>query len=166
MERAGAVLEAFAAALIDLEAGQGQIRKDLSLDAPTEGGGLPRFTDSRDLLRYLFDASVDGRERIDELSRSFANLAMHQLGIIAGAQDGARALLSAISPHAIGAVARGALAKTSMGFGDVLWPFSAAGHYYKYVGKHLELGTGDKANEHLFGSAFARAYYRITGRRS
>lgn len=165
MERAGAVLETFAAALIDLEAGQSQIRKDLSLEPKAESSGLPTFTDSRDLLRYLFDASVDGRDRIDELSRSFADIAMHQLGLIAGAQDGARALWSAISPHAIGAVARGALAKTSMGFGDVIWPFSAAGHYYKYVSRHLELGSGDKANEHLFGAAFARAYYRITGRR-
>lgn len=166
MERAGAVLEAFATALIDLEAGQSQIEKDLSLAPKRSSSGLPAFTDSRALLKYLFDPSVDGRERVDELSRSFADVAMHQLGIVAGAQDGARALWAAISPAAIGAVARGALARTSMGLSDFFWPFGAAGNYYRYVSKHLELGTGDRANEHLFGAAFARAYYRITGRSS
>ena len=53
-----------------------------------------------------------------------------------------------------------------MGFGDFFWPFGAAGNYYKFVGKHLDLSTGDRYAEHLFGSAFSRAYYRIMGKRS
>ncbi|MCB9596896.1 MAG: FHA domain-containing protein [Sandaracinaceae bacterium] len=165
MERAGAVLAALATSLIALERGQSQVREDLKLEAPAGSSGLPQFDDWRALLRYLFDARADARQRIDELSRSFADIAMHQLAIVAGAQDGARALLSAISPHAIGAVSRGAIAKTSMGFGDWLIPWGAAGNYYKYVSKHLELGTGNASNEHLFGAAFQRAYHRVAGKK-
>ena len=166
MERAGAVLETFASAIIDLEAGQDQIRKDLGIERGADSNGLPRFNDSQELLAYLFDGNVDGRDRIDELSRSFADIALHQLGIVAGATDGARAVLSAISPHAIGAVGRGAMVKTSFGFGDWVWPFSAASSYYKYAAKHLEISTGDSFTDQLFGGQFGRAYYRITGRRN
>lgn len=166
MERAGAVLETFARSLLELDKGQKQILTDLNLERGSEANSLPRFSESQELLKYLFDASVDGRERIDELSRSFADIALHQLGLIAGAQDGARALLSAISPHAIGAVARGALVRTSAGFGDFIWPFAAAGNYYKFAAKHLEVSTGERFTTHLFGAAFQRAYYRVTGRRS
>jgi len=166
MERAGAIVEAFAQSFLDLEGGQSQIRKDLNIEESAERTGLPRFDDSQELLGYLFDANVDARDRIDELSRSFADLALTQLALVGGAQEGARALLSAISPYAIGAVSRGALAKTSMGLGDVLWPYGAAGNYYKYVSKHLELSTGDAVNTHLFGGTFARAFHRIMGRRS
>lgn len=165
LERLGAVLETLARALIELEHGQDQIRKELSVDGSAEAFDLPRFETSQELLAYLLDGRMDGRDRLDQLSRAFADLALHQLGIIAGTTDGARAALQAISPQGIGAVARGALAKTSFGFGDVLWPFSAAGHYYRYVAKHLDLSTGDRVAQHLFGHQFARAYYRVMGRR-
>jgi len=166
MERAGAVVETFAAALIDLEAGQKQIRKDLNIEPPDQTNALPKFNDSRELLAYLLDGNVDGRERMQELTRSFADIAHHQIGIISGVNDGARAILSAISPHAIGASAAGAIAKTSFGVGDFIWPFTAAGNYYKFAAKHFELSTGERFVNHLFGPAFARAYYRISGRRS
>lgn len=164
MERAGAVLEAFAQALIDLEEGQKQIRKDLNVEAGETS--LPTFTDSRQLLGYLLDGSVDGRDRIDELARSFADLAVHQLGIVNGAVDGARAILAAMSPHSIGAVSRGAMVTTSAGIGDFVWPFGKVGAYYRYAAKHLELSTQERFTTQLFGASFSRAYYRITGRRS
>lgn len=165
LNRAGAVLEAFASAVMNLREGQKQVRAELGVEAGSESEALPSFDDSRALLGYLLDPEADAAFRLDELARTFAGFAVHQLGIVNGALDGARALLAALSPQGVGAAASGAIAPTSMGFGDWLWPFRAAANYYRYVGKHLELSTGSTFTKHLFGASFARAYYRVTGAR-
>lgn len=163
LQRTGAVLEAFASAYLDLRAGQKQIRNELGIEPGSEAQSLPHFADSRELIGYLLDPSIAARFRLDELARAFADFAVHQLGLVAGATEGTRALLTVMSPQGIGAEARGAIVRTTMGFGDVLWPFRAAGNYYRYVSKHLEVSTSEKFKTYLFGSAFGRAYYRITG---
>lgn len=165
LERAGMVLETFATSLVDLDAGQKQVLTDLGIERGAEMNSLPTFTEAGELLGYLLDAEADGRLRADQLAGAFADLALHQLGVVGGAQAGARALLGALSPHAIGAAARGALVKTSASLGDLIFPWGAASNYYKYVSKHLELNTGNTADTHLFGQTFARAYYRVTGRK-
>ncbi len=164
LQRIGAVLEAFASAFLDLRESQTQIRSELGVEPGSENS-LPALPGSRELLAYLLDPNVEGAARIDELARGFAEIVLHQIAMIRGAAEGTRAVLSVLSPQGIGAEAPGALAKTSIGFGDVLWPFRAAGNYYRYVGKHLEMATGERFTKYLFGSAFARAYYRITGSR-
>ena len=166
LERAGAALDAMAGAYMDLRLGQKQVRADLGVEAGSESENLPpELSSSRELLAYLLDPRFDSRMRLDELSRSFADVALHQIGMVHGALDGARAVLAQLSPHAIGAAKGAAITKTSFGVGDFLWPFKAAGDYYRFASKHLALSTGDGFAKHLFGASFARAYYRVTGKR-
>ncbi|MFK7989558.1 MAG: FHA domain-containing protein [Sandaracinaceae bacterium] len=122
VERVGAVLEAFASAYVDLQDGQKQVRGDLGLETQADPSGLPRFSDSRELLRYLLDGQSDAMLRLDELARSFADLAVHQLGMVAGSVEGALSVRQQVSPQAIGAVTPGAIVKTGMGLGDFVWP--------------------------------------------
>jgi len=164
--RAGAVLEAFASSYVDLDNGQKQVRNELNVEAGSEARSLPKFDGSAEMLAYLLDAHIDVGDRLDELARGFADIALHQLGMINGAVAGSRALLMQMAPHAIGAAKAGAMTKTSFGIADFFWPFAAAGNYYKLAAKHLELVTGTSLNGHLFGSSFARAYYRVTGKHS
>ena len=166
LARAGAVLEAFASAYLDLRAGLRQVRTELGVDTGTEVESLPRFDDPRALIAYLFDPQIEVTFRLDELARGFADVAVHELGIVQGAVEGARSILTVLSPQGIGAETPGALARTNMGFGDVVWPFRAAGNYYRYVSKHLDVTTSQKFRSYLFGSAFGRAYYRVTGSKS
>jgi hypothetical protein len=163
LERAGAVLEAFVSAYSDLRAGQKQIRADLGVEPGAETQSLPDTDDPRALIEHLLDPKVDGGERIDDLTRSFADLALHQLGIVSGATDGARALLGTLAPQSI--EGSSAIARTSYSASDMFWPWRAARSYYRVVEKLLEVSTGERFRTHLFGAAFARAYYRVTGRR-
>ncbi|MCB9593361.1 MAG: FHA domain-containing protein [Sandaracinaceae bacterium] len=163
MERAGALLEAFAMGLVQLRAAQREVMSRLAVSQSSEGSSLHRIEDPRELLAYLLDPRTQGEQQLDEVARAFADVALHQIGMLNGAIEGARAVLWEISPHQIGAAHAGALARTSPGFGDWLWPFSTVGHYYKYAAKHFELGSGDRFTTYLFGTAFSRAYGRVAG---
>ena len=132
---------------------------------PQSTEGLPEVDDSRDLMRYLLDPTGDAGMRIDELRSAFADLALHQLGMVAGAIDGAKEMLVRLSPYSLGASPAGQLPRTSLGVMDFLWPWAAAGHYYRFAEKHMGLLTRDAFTAHLYGSKFARAYERIARRR-
>lgn len=163
MERAGALLEAFAMGLVQLREAQRDVMTRLQVQPSAEGSALHRIEDPRELISYLLDPRAPGETQVDEIARAFADAALHQIAMLNGAIEGARAILWEISPQQLGAVERGQLAKTSAGFGDWLWPFRAAGHYYRYAAKHTELGAGDRFQAFLFGSSFSRAYTRVTG---
>ena len=165
MERAGALLEAFATAYVDLIGGQQQVISQLSVESGGEGSPLHEIADPRALLTFLLDGSADGQGRLDELADAFADIVVHQLGILNGVVDGARALMLQLSPHAIGAVAPGTIARTSPSLGDYLWPFRAAGQYYRYAARHMELSGEKQLTKIIFGGSFSKAYYRVTGAR-
>jgi hypothetical protein len=166
MERVGALLETFARAYVDLRGGQQQVSTQLAVEPGGEASPLHEMTDARELLTYLLEGGPESPQRMDELSRAFADIVLHQLGMLNGAIEGARAVVHQLSPHAVGAVSPGSMVRTSPGFGDYLWPFRAAAHYYRYAARHMELSGEAKMTKILFGSAFSKAYYRVTGARS
>ncbi len=163
MERAGALLESFAESYCALRKAHDELSGQLSLEASGAGGELDGIREPRKLLGWLMDPKADGEERVRELRRAFADLAVHPVAMVSGATEGARAVLMLLSPHVLGG-GGGALARTSPGFGDLLFPWGAMKSWYRYVGAFADQIGGERFTQTLFGKAFDRMYRRVAGR--
>jgi predicted component of type VI protein secretion system len=109
----------------------------------------------------MLDPAAQGRDA--ELRRAFAEFMIHQVALVRGVVDGARALLARLSPDAI------LLSATWSA-----WPVRAAKLWkwiplWKPLWKEFERRFHDLADEEnsiskvLFGKEFARAYTSMAG---
>lgn len=171
MERVGVLLETFAESFLALRRGYEQFGEDMALRVIQEQAPLTAAKDHRDVLQVLLDWNADGARSVDDLKRAFADLAIHQVALLHGFVEGVRYLFSLLSPDSIetgrSAALTGApgtaLAPSGKGFFSFL-PFFRKGRLWKkYVRLHRSLSEEDRFTREVFGRAFARAYFHVTG---
>jgi type VI secretion system protein ImpI len=152
--RAGQLIEYFAKAFLELSRGRRQFAKDLSLSTG-ERSKLLDLDDAPALVAYLLDQDAQN-ERLDELSRAFADIMLHQVALLNGFAAGARELLSELSPTAI-QLRHGGLMHVLL---------RVVGHDRRWSGfrqRFEDLKEETALSSRLLGNAFARAYAASMG---
>lgn len=163
LERVGGVLETFSQSYVDLRAGYRQFTTEVAVQSGEEPHGLGRASDAQKVLAYLFDPVADPSARIEELTRSFADMAIHQVALLSGLIEGVRSLLTQLAPQtALGLEGNAPVPTPSGALAFFQAPRLAKG-WRKIVGVHQSLLEGDRFTRELFGRSFARAYYAVTG---
>lgn len=164
MERVGALLESYSQAFVELRKGYEQFGEEMALSLVTERNPLHDAQTAQDVLGYLLDWTTDGNERVRELNRAFADLAMHQVALLSGVIEGVRGVLNQISPPQLSGQRNHALAKTGGGgLFEGIFNSKKARLWKTYVDAHLRLSEEDRFSREMFGRAFARAYYMVSG---
>jgi type VI secretion system protein len=107
------------------------------------------------VLAYLLDPGHPGRAA--ELQRAFADLMVHQVALLNGVVEGARALLSRVGPEAIEAEAPSSV---------LPGPLRAPALWKAFEARFKEIFEEESAiTDALFGAEFARAYSGMVGQR-
>ena len=162
-ERAGQLLDMFAEAFIATRREHERMSGELRLERHAEQSLLQRTDNGQTVLAYLLNPQV-GAERLDELTRVFTDFAMHQVAVLSGAIEGARAILHRLSPTELEkakAPPANALALEQEGHWQRLVPHPSRSLWRKYLHRHHDLIEGDQFARELFGPDFARRYYAL-----
>ena len=163
LERVGAVLEAFGSSYVDLRGGYQQFTSEIAVRSAQASSGLSKANDARKVLGYLLAPETDATDRIDELTRSFADMAIHQVAVLSGVIEGTRSLLLAVSPQQAFGVGPQEQVPTPSGFGAIFQAPKLSGAWKKFVTAHVGMLENDRFTREVFGKSFARAYYAVTG---
>jgi predicted component of type VI protein secretion system len=155
MERVSALLEAFGESYVELRKGMESFGSEIGLQLASEQTLLHKAQTRADVLAYLLDWQGDGNQRVNDLRRSFADVALHQVAMLNGVMAGTRAVLKELSPDA---PADG----KSEGSGGLLG-FGASAKWSRFKTAHDRLTEGDRFTRVLFGRDFFRAYYAVAG---
>jgi predicted component of type VI protein secretion system len=145
-------LEAFARAYVEMRKGYEEFGKEMGVRTVHADGPLARARDARQLIAWALDPAAQGRA--GELQAAYADLMVHQVALLNGVQEGAKALLARLSPDAIAAEAP-----------QTLWPLRAQGLWRAFETRFRDLEEESAVSEALFGNEFARAYGAIVGKR-
>ena len=149
--RVALVLETFGRSFVELRRGYEEFGRDMGVRTIQGEGPVHRARDARELLAYLLEPRADGRDR--ELQRGFAEIMIHEVALLRGVTEGARALLGRISPEALEAQGP-----------KGVWPLRAAALWKAFEARFHELADEDRAiTGALFGKEFARAYAATAG---
>lgn len=161
LEAVAEVLETSARSYIELRRGYEEFGKEMGIRVAQGEGPVARARDTRQLLAWLL-ARHQGEPRAPELSSAFADLMIHQVALLNGVTEGAKALLARLSPEAITA----ALERQGGGFSLGVKALKEGAQWRAFVEAWRELSEEDAAlTEVLFGKDFARAYSAVAGRR-
>jgi predicted component of type VI protein secretion system len=148
----------FAQSFLELRRGQHQLLRGLGLSVPSSDK-LHTLDTAGDLLAYLLDPSAPSA-RLDELSRAYAELMMHEVALVSALGAGARDLLDELSPAN--------LAPRGMG-GIASWLSRVFGHDARWrllEKKSDELHEETALSSVVLGRSFARAYAAAMGKSS
>jgi type VI secretion system FHA domain protein len=163
-ERVGAILESYSQAFVELRKGYEQFGEEMALQLVQERNPLHDAQNGQDVLRYLLDWSTDGQMRVRELTRGFADLALHQVALLSGVMEGVRGMLHGVSPVTLSGQRTHALAKTAGGgFFEKIFNGTKARLWGAYTDAHQKLIEEDRFSREVFGRNFARAYFMVTG---
>jgi predicted component of type VI protein secretion system len=143
MERVGLLVETFVRSYVELRDGTAQFEREMGLHLATESTPLHDLKTHADAMAYLLDWTAGSGERIDEVKRAFAGLAVHQVAVLNGVMAGVRELLEGLAPKSGG------------------WGRLVSGSDMEK--KRRELLDEDRFARIVFGKAFERAYYAMTG---
>lgn len=164
MERVGAILESYSQAFVELRKGYEQFGEEMALQLVQERNPLHDAQSGQDVLRYLLDWTTDGGGRVRELTRAFADLALHQVALLSGVMEGVRSMLGSISPEQLSGHKTHALAKTGGGgLFEALFNTRKATLWKAFAEAHQRLIEEDRFSREVFGRNFARAYFMVTG---
>lgn len=164
MERVGAILESYSQAFVELRKGYEQFGEEMALQLVQERSPLHDAQTGQDVLRYLLDWTTDGSERVRELTRAFADLALHQVALLNGVMEGVRSLLHSISPQQLSGQRTFALAKAGGGgLLESVFNLKKASLWKAFADAHQRLIEEDRFSREVFGRNFARAYFMVTG---
>jgi type VI secretion system protein ImpI len=155
LDRMAHVIERFAQTFLELRRGQRQFIADLSIPM-SDGDPLAKLEDARSLVRYLLDVNAPPG-RVDELSRAYADLMMHQVALLNGILAGAREVLTELSPDALA---------TAAAPGPVGWLMRLVGRDARWsvLRRRFEDLQEEKAlSSVVLGRMFARAYAAAMG---
>lgn len=165
MERAGQLLEVFASAFIDSRRAYQRARQKLGLGQAMETKNvLERSEDPHALLAHLLEPSPAAHARSQELRRMLGDFAMHQIALLSAVVEGARAMLTQISPRVIhdapdATIDSGVLDQDPSLAGA--WPLTARKLWRKFLVLHHDLTHADHFARELFGREFTRRYHAI-----
>ncbi len=153
MTRLARLMETFCRSYVELRDGFEQFGNEMGLKITTENTPLNNAQDNSEVLEYLLDTGGGSEERVEELRRAFTDLALHQVALLNGVMAGVRELLNELS----------AGGKES----DGRWsPFRASSALQEMEQKRKSMLEEDRFTRVVFGKAFARAYFAVTGQRS
>jgi type VI secretion system protein ImpI len=142
---------------VELRRGHDHFLGEMGISVSRESTRLSGLTDADAVMKYLLEPNAEPN-RVDELSRAFADVMTHQVALLNAALSGARSLLSDLHPERIETQAAGVGVFLGRLVGhDARWE-----HYRR---THLELLEEKALALALFGKEFARAYTAIMGRR-
>jgi hypothetical protein len=164
MERAGQLLELFGSSFIDSRRAHQRARLKLGLD---KGGGnnvLTQSEDTRALLAHLLEPSRSAQARSHELRRLLGDFAMHQIALLSAVVEGARSMLTDLSPRVVQDLPDSAVDSGLLDHDRELanvWPFTAQKLWRKYMVRHNDLTQQDHFARELFGHEFTRRYHAI-----
>ncbi len=149
------VLEGFGGALVELLKGHQQFGEQMAVRAMVNPSVLQRSRSSREILAYLLDWREGADERMQELISAFADLMIHQVALLNGVVEGAKGMLSEISPEAI--------VEQSKNLGGA-WGFGSGKYWQLFTERFSELANDDsRITRSVFGRNFARAYVTVIG---
>ncbi len=157
-ERVGQVLERFTLAFLELRRGHRQFARDLSVLAAKDDA-LDKIEDARTLLLHLLDPAAP-LARVDDLSRAYADVMLHQVALLNGVMAGARELLAALSPATLA---------TGHAGGALGWLGRVLGRderWRRFRQRFDDLEEERALSGVLLGRAFARAYAAAMGQTS
>lgn len=153
--RAQQLNERFAQSFLELRRGQLQLLRDLGVTPPGKDK-LQTIDTAAELLDYLLDPEAPG-DRLDELSRAYADLMMHEMALLNAIGAGSRELLEELAPES--------LAPRGMG-GMLAWVMRVFGRDLRWLAlrrKHEELQEETALTSVVLGRSFARAYLAALG---
>jgi predicted component of type VI protein secretion system len=164
MERVGAILESYSQAFVELRKGYEQFGEEMALQLVQDRNPLHDAQTGQDVLRYLLDWTTDGGGRVRELTRAFADLALHQVALLSGVMEGVRTMLHSISPQTLSGQRNHALARAGGdGLFEKLFNSRKATLWRTFADAHQRLIEEDRFSREVFGRNFARAYFMVTG---
>lgn len=154
LARVAGALETFARSFLELRRGYEEFGREMGVRTVQAEGPLLRARDPGQVLVYLLDPAAQGRDA--ELQRVFADFMIHQVALLRGVVDGARALLTHLSPDAISSSAASSV-----------WPMRAASLWKEFEQRFHDLADEESSiSEILFGKEFARAYTSMAGQQA
>lgn len=168
MERVGALLETFADSFLALRRGYDQFGEDMALRVVREETPLNQVTDHHQVLSVLLDWDADGNRAVEDLKRAFADMAIHQVALLHGFVEGIRHLFGLLAPATLASGEPGEMASAPIAAvvreGRGGFPLFRQGKLWKtYQRLHRTLTEEDRFVREVFGRAFARAYFHVTG---
>lgn len=164
MERIGEVLEVFSTAFVEMRDAHGRFCDEMSLERPAADSILQTTKNPRLVLAYLLNPSSEGASKVEELARASADFALHQVALVSAVVEGARGMLSELSPNAA-ADPRGKKQHKSGGLFGGLFSNEAQLKWNRFRSLFGEMMDEDRFTRKLFGRPFARKYYAIMGGR-
>jgi predicted component of type VI protein secretion system len=146
-------IEAFARAFVEMRKGYEEFGKQMGIRTTHGEGPVQRARDPRQLLAALLDPAQQGRT--SDLQASFADYMVHQVALLNGVVEGAKAILGRVSPEAIEAASPGSM-----------WPMKAQALWKAFEGRYQELVEEESTiSDALFGREFGKAYTAIVGQK-
>jgi predicted component of type VI protein secretion system len=164
MERIGEVLEVFSTAFVEMRDAHGRFCDEMSLERPTADSILQTTKNPRLALAYLLNPSSEGASKVEELARSMADFALHQVALVSAVVEGARGMLQELSPDAVVDPKAKKQQKSGGLFGG-LFSNEAQVRWNRFRSLFGEMVDEDRFTRRLFGRQFARKYYAIMGGR-
>ncbi|HET6338211.1 MAG TPA: type VI secretion system-associated FHA domain protein, partial [Polyangiales bacterium] len=164
MERIGEVLEVFSTAFVEMRDAHGRFCDEMSLERPTADSILQTTKNPRLALAYLLNPSSEGASKVEELARSSADFALHQVALVSAVVEGARGMLAELSPDAA-ADPKAKKQQQSTGLFGGLFSNEAQVKWNRFRSLFGEMMDEDRFTRKLFGRPFARKYYAIMGGR-
>jgi type VI secretion system FHA domain protein len=151
LKQVAEALETYCRSFVEMRKGYEEFGREMGVRTVHGDGPVERARDARQLLGYLLDPAHPGRAA--ELQRAFADLMVHQVALLNGVVEGAKALMRQIGPEAIEAESPGGV-----------WPLKAQALWKAYQARFQEIYDEESAiSGALFGAEFARAYSGMVG---
>jgi type VI secretion system protein len=158
LERLAGVLETFSKSLVEIQKSQKGFAEEMGIRAALEPNPLHRAESAEQVLYYLLDWRKDGAPRLDELTRSFADVVLHQVAFLNAVRAGVRALLERLGPEAM------ERQTDELPVAQRLGPLRAGARWRQFVELHRQLVDEEsELTAVVFGREFARAYAVILG---
>ena len=161
LERAIELLELFSCAFVELRTASAQLCEELALTPPHDDSPLHQTDDPRAVLAYLLSHDTTQHDKLGELARALASVAVHPMALASAVVEGARELLQTLSPAALSGDGRATggsiVGKLLGGEQKELW--------LRYATAFHETLDADRFTRKLFGRAFARTFHAVTGGR-
>lgn len=156
-ERVALLLERFVQTFLELRRGQRQLATQVG-GASLADDALSSLADARSVLSFLLDLSTSGA-RVDELSRAYADLMLHQVALINGFHAGARELVAQLSPDSHD------LLRTNGPLSFLMRIFGQDRRLSLLRQRVEDLAEETTFSSVLMGRAFARAYAAAMGQK-
>ena len=170
MEHVGAIMEVFADSFLELRKGYDQFGQEMGLQLTYDESALERAQSLDEVMVHLMEPNADRSERLNDLRRAFAGFALHQVALLGASVEGARELLEALSPDAIGSSSQSATSSSIVVRSQALlsylmrvWPIAPIVSWSRYKERYESTTEEDRFTRKLFGRKFIRAYLALMG---